>query len=321
MDFLDSQEFLSNSYQSSMVHSSSYQSSIGHSSSTASTYVINNIEDEISENTNAERPLLQNRDIFGYDTFEKSYFKQPSLEHQMPSFGHVHYSQRAPWLRAAILGLNDGLISTSSTMLGVGGGSDENNPNAMFIAGIAALVAGSLAMACGEYVSVSSQKDAEKADLEKEREEHMKGPLHRQKELEELRDIYIKKGLTPELATEVAHQLTTDNIDEVVKIHARDELGIDVDDLANPLQASVVSAFTFFSGGIVPFLSCAFINNFEIRVTVLFIVTLTLLCAFGAIGARLGGAPVFKASLRVLIGGIIAMGGSFSVGKLFNVTV
>ncbi|OUM65313.1 hypothetical protein PIROE2DRAFT_7692, partial [Piromyces sp. E2] len=200
--------------------------------------------------------------------------------------------QRAPWLRAAILGLNDGLVSTSSTMLGVGGGSKEDNAtDAMFIAGIAALVAGSLAMACGEYVSVSSQKDAEKADLDKEREEHLKGPL---KELEELRNIYIEKGLTPELATEVAQQLTTDNIEEVVKIHARDELGINVNSLANPLQAAIVSAFTFFSGGIIPFLSCSFIDDLTTKVVVLIVVSSLLLFLFGTIGAVLGGAPILK---------------------------
>jgi VIT1/CCC1 family predicted Fe2+/Mn2+ transporter len=263
--------------------------------------------------------LIDSNNGNDYDTINKSYFEQPSLENYMPSFGHVHYSQRAPWLRAAILGLNDGLVSTSSTMLGVGGGS--NNNGAMFIAGVAALVAGSLAMACGEYVSVSSQKDAEEADLAKEREEHLKGPLHRQKEFEELRDIYIKKGLTPKLATEVAQQLTTDDIEEVVKIHARDELGIDVNALANPLQAGIVSAFTFFSGGIVPFLSCSFIDDFNLRVSVLFVVSLSLLVLFGAIGAILGGAPIFKASLRVLIGGVIAMAGSFGIGKLFNVDI
>jgi len=286
------------------------------SSDSNETYVISNVDEEFFENSN----LVDDCNAtYGYGSINESYFVQPSLDNYLPKFGHEHYSQRAPWLRAAILGLNDGLVSTSSTMLGVGGGSNDNR--AMFIAGIAALVAGSLAMACGEYVSVSSQKDAEEADLAKEREEHLKGPLHRQKEFEELRDIYIAKGLTPKLATEVAEQLTTDNIEEVIRIHARDELGIDVNSLANPLQAAVVSAFTFFSGGIVPFLSCSYINDFELRVVVLFIVSLALLFLFGAIGAILGGAPIFKASMRVLIGGIIAMAGSFSIGKLFNVEV
>jgi VIT1/CCC1 family predicted Fe2+/Mn2+ transporter len=262
--------------------------------------------------------LLDNNTSNDYDAINEAYFEQPSVGSFMPSFGHVHYSQRAPWLRAAILGLNDGLVSTSSTMLGVGGGSSNNG--AMFLAGVAALVAGSLSMACGEYVSVSSQKDAEEADLEKEREEHLKGPLHRQRELEELRDIYIEKGLSAKLATEVAQQLTTDDIEEVVRIHARDELGININSLANPLQASIVSAFTFFSGGIVPFISCSFIDDFNLRVLVLFVVSLLLLL-FGAIGAILGGAPVFKASMRVLIGGIVAMAGSFGIGKLFNVDI
>jgi len=120
------------------------------------------------------------------------------------------------------------------------------------------------------------------------------------------------------LATEVAQQLTTDNIDDVVKIHARDELGINVNSLANPLQAAVVSAFTFFSGGIVPFLSCSFIDDFNTKVVVLVAVSCVLLFLFGTIGAVLGGAPIFKASMRVLIGGIIAMVGSFSIGKLFD---
>jgi len=286
------------------------------SNKNSDSYVINNINDAITEASSSNRVLSNNN--LNYNTFDSNNsIEQISLlESYLPNFGHVHYSQRAPWLRAAILGLNDGLVSTSSTMLGVGGGSSESR--AMFIAGVAALVAGSLAMACGEYVSVSSQKDAEKADLDKEREEHLKGPLHRQKELEELRNIYIEKGLTPELATEVAQQLTTDNIDDVVKIHARDELGINVNSLANPLQAAVVSAFTFFSGGIVPFLSCSFIDDFNTKVIVLVLVSCMLLFLFGTIGAVLGGAPIFKASMRVLIGGIIAMAGSFSIGKLFD---
>jgi VIT1/CCC1 family predicted Fe2+/Mn2+ transporter len=210
--------------------------------------------DEYSPTTSKKLEKINDNDYETFDNSNSNLEQQPLLDSYigLPSFGHVHYSQRAPWLRAAVLGLNDGLVSTSSTMLGVGGGSSESS--AMFIAGVAALVAGSLSMACGEYVSVSSQKDAEQADLDKEREEHLKGPLHRQKELEELRNIYIEKGLTPELATEVAQQLTTDNIEEVVKIHARDELGININSLANPLQAAVVSAFTFFSGGIIPFL-------------------------------------------------------------------
>jgi VIT1/CCC1 family predicted Fe2+/Mn2+ transporter len=216
-------------------------------------YVIDNV-DEYSPTTSKKLEKINDNDYETFDNSNSNLEQQPLLDSYigLPSFGHVHYSQRAPWLRAAVLGLNDGLVSTSSTMLGVGGGSSESS--AMFIAGVAALVAGSLSMACGEYVSVSSQKDAEQADLDKEREEHLKGPLHRQKELEELRNIYIEKGLTPELATEVAQQLTTDNIEEVVKIHARDELGININSLANPLQAAVVSAFTFFSGGIIPFL-------------------------------------------------------------------
>lgn len=279
------------------------------------------IDDDIESVTSSHKLLSDDEEEYvpSHQILNTSYFRQTTLDNMMPSFGHEHFSQRAPWLRAAILGLNDGLVSTSSTMLGVGGGSDESN--AMFLAGVAALVAGSLAMACGEFVSVSSQKDAEKADLEKEREEHLKGPLHRQKEFEELRDIYIEKGLTPQLATEVAQQLTTDNIDDVVKIHARDELGININELANPIQASIVSAFTFFSGGILPFLSCSFIDDYLTRLFVLFSVSVCLLMTFGAIGAHLGGAPIIKASLRVLIGGIIAMLGSFSVGKMFNVSV
>ncbi|ORX59885.1 DUF125-domain-containing protein [Piromyces finnis] len=287
------------------------------SRNTGKNQAISNIDENIGSASTSTK--LLDKSNLNYDTFESNASleqQQSLLDNFMPSFGHVHYSQRAPWLRAAILGLNDGLVSTSSTMLGVGGGSNESK--AMFIAGVAALVAGSLAMACGEFVSVSSQKDAEKADLDKEREEHLKGPLHRQRELEELRNIYIEKGLTPELATEVAQQLTTDNIDEVVKIHARDELGINVNSLANPLQAAVVSAFTFFSGGIIPFLSCSFIDDFKIKVTILVIVSSMLLFLFGTIGAVLGGAPIFKASMRVLIGGVIAMAGSFIIGSLFN---
>eukprot|EP00775_Hariotina_reticulata_P000676 gene676-974_t len=150
---------------------------------------------------------------------------------------HEHFSSRTGWLRAFVLGANDGLISVAALMLGVGAGSDQLHT--MQLSGIAALVAGACSMACGEYISVASQKDAEEADIEKERLEQLKGPDARERELDELTQIYVNRGLNEVLARQVAMELSAH---DVVKAHARDELGIDVDDLANPLQASLASA-------------------------------------------------------------------------------
>ncbi|KAJ7539451.1 hypothetical protein O6H91_11G093600 [Diphasiastrum complanatum] len=216
--------------------------------------------------------------------------------------GHFHYSQRSSWLRAMILGANDGLVSVASLMIGVG--AVKYNMKEIILSGLAGLVAGACSMAIGEYISVFSQRDTELADLEKEKQEHQDGPDAPARELEELTQIYVRRGLSYYLAKQVAVELSRG---DVIKAHARDELGIDVDTLANPLQAAAASAFSFTFGATVPLLSGAFIVKFKIRLALLVVTSSLTLAAFGAIGARLGGASMLKAALRVLLGGWIAM--------------
>lgn len=228
---------------------------------------------------------------------------------------HVHYSHRAPWLRAFVLGANDGLVSVASLMLGVGAGSTELRT--MQLSGVAGLVAGALSMACGEYISVSSQKDAEEADIEKERQEQLKGPEARRRELAELTGIYVARGLTEDLARQVAEQLTAT---DVLRAHARDELGIDLDELANPLQASLTSALAFSLGAGMPLAAGSFIADAQTRIMAVAAATTVALLAFGALGASLGGARVVKGALRVLVGGWLAMAVTFGIGYAFNVS-
>lgn len=227
---------------------------------------------------------------------------------------HVHYSHRAPWLRAFVLGANDGLVSVASLMLGVGAASTDLRT--MQLSGVAGLVAGALSMACGEYISVASQKDAEEADIEKERAEQRKGPEAQQRELEELTQIYIDRGLSPGLARQVAEELTAK---DVVRAHARDELGIDLDELANPIQASLTSALAFSLGAGLPLASAAFIADAMLRVYIVIAATTVSLLLFGGLGAWLGGAKLWKGALRVLVGGWLAMAITYAIGLAFNV--
>ncbi|KAJ3337025.1 hypothetical protein HDU93_001744 [Gonapodya sp. JEL0774] len=230
-----------------------------------------------------------------------------------------HYSHRAPWLRAAVLGANDGLVSVAALMLGVAAGGAERH--IIFLSGLSSLVAGALSMAVGEYVSVWSQRDAEEADLVRERKEFMRTPAPHFGELDELTQIYISRGLPVDLARRVAeHFHRTYGVEDLVKVHARDELGIDTDDLSNPWQATVMSMFSFAAGGILPLLGGGFIENISAMIGVLVAISMIGLMAFGAIGARLGGAPMWKASIRVLLGGCVALGVTFGIGKAFGVT-
>ncbi|KAF8063870.1 vacuolar iron transporter 4 [Scenedesmus sp. PABB004] len=229
---------------------------------------------------------------------------------------HVHYSHRAPWLRAFVLGANDGLVSTASLMLGVGAGAGEGAGalRAMQLAGVAGLVAGALSMAAGEYISVASQKDAEEADIEKERQEQLKGAAAQAREFEELVQIYVQRGLSEPLARQVAAELTAH---DVIRAHARDELKIDLDELANPLQASVTSALAFSIGAGLPLLAGAFVQPWRWRIAAVCVVSALALLAFGALGAALGGAGVGRGAARVLTGGALAMGVTYGIGAAF----
>lgn len=230
---------------------------------------------------------------------------------------HQHYSHRAPWLRAFVLGANDGLVSVASLMLGVGAAS-AGGPEAlqaMRVSGVAGLVAGALSMAVGEYISVSSQRDAEEADVDKERQEQAKGPEARRRELEELAGIYMARGVSESLARLVARELTDK---DVIRAHARDELGIDLDALANPLQASAASAGAFSVGAGVPLLAGCWVQDRGARIGAVAAVTTVMLVLIGGVGASLGGAKVWRGGLRVLVGGWLAMGATFAIGTAFG---
>lgn len=223
-----------------------------------------------------------------------------------------HRSAHIGWLRAAVLGANDGLISTASLVIGVA--SSGSGRAAILIAGVAGVVAGAMSMAAGEYVSVSSQADVEGADLARER-----GELATQPELElaELTGIYIQRGLSPDVAKQVAEQLTAK---DALGAHARDELGLSEITAARPLQAALASAGSFAVGAALPVLIVAFAPSASLTQLVI-VSTLVLLGLLGGLAAKVGGAAVGRGALRVAFWGAIAMAASAMVGKLFGTTV
>lgn len=221
-----------------------------------------------------------------------------------------HYVNRSNWLRASVLGANDGILSTASIAVGVA--SAQSNTQAILLAAMAGLVAGAFSMAAGEYVSVSSQEDIEKADLEREKRELESIP---EIELNELSKIYIERGLTPELAKEVAIQLTQH---DALGAHARDELGINEITSANPLQAALASALSFIVGGILPVI-VVWVSPLESLVGVVYVTTLLFLILLGYISARLGGSSQLKSIVRIAIWGTLAMAATALVGYIFGV--
>ncbi|MFZ5748809.1 MAG: VIT1/CCC1 transporter family protein [Pseudomonadota bacterium] len=220
-----------------------------------------------------------------------------------------HLVQRIGWLRAAVLGANDGIVSTASLIVGVAAASPDRH--AVLVAGVAALMAGALSMAAGEYVSVSSQADTENADLDRERRELKDDPAF---ELDELAGIYEQRGLDPQLAREVATELMAK---DALHAHARDELGINDTTTARPVQAAITSALTFTIGAAAPLIAAllAPANAVVLTVSVASILYLALL---GAIGARTGGAPVVRAVARVVFWGALAMAVTAGIGALFG---
>jgi VIT1/CCC1 family predicted Fe2+/Mn2+ transporter len=215
-------------------------------------------------------------------------------------------------LRAAVLGANDGILSTASLVLGVAASGASRG--AIVTAGVAGLIAGAGSMAAGEYVSVSSQRDTEDADLRLERHELATDP---EGELRELTAIYESRGLAPALAAEVASDLTAH---DVLKAHARDELGLSEERRARPLQAAGASALSFATGAFLPLLAIG-VFGASIRVLACTVVTLLALIGLGALGARLGGAPVPRAVLRVVFWGATAMALTAGVGALVGQAV
>jgi VIT1/CCC1 family predicted Fe2+/Mn2+ transporter len=223
-----------------------------------------------------------------------------------------HRSERIGWLRAAVLGANDGIVSTASLVVGVAA-ADVARQNVL-IAGIAGVVAGALSMAAGEYVSVSSQADTEQADLARERHELATQP---QAEEDELAGIYVRRGLEPALARTVARQLMARG---ALAAHAREELGLSEELAARPLQAALTSAATFAVGAGVPVLTIV-LAPASALVAVVATVSLFCLVALGALAARVGGAPVLIGAARVTIWGMLAMLATALVGRLFGAAV
>jgi VIT1/CCC1 family predicted Fe2+/Mn2+ transporter len=223
-----------------------------------------------------------------------------------------HLGHRVGWLRAMVLGANDGIISTSALLLGVAAADADRT--AILTAGTAGLVAGAVSMGLGEYVSVSSQRDSERSDIAKETWELEHQADH---ELEELTAIYRSKGLDEGLAREVAVQLTEH---DALGAHLRDELGIDGDELAKPFQAAWSSTIAFSLGAAVPLIATA-LAGASTRIATIVVVTLVALVGLGYLGARLGGAAPGRPIARIVVGGAIAMAVTMAVGQLFGAAV
>ena len=224
--------------------------------------------------------------------------------------GEQHRSGRAGWLRAAVLGSDDAIVSISSLMIGVAASSASKE--AILVAGVAGLVAGAMSMAVGEYVSVSSQRDAEQADVARETRELASRP---RAELNELALIYVKRGLEKELAMKVAEQLSAR---DRLGAHLRDELGIDRKSLARPMQAAWISAASFASFAVLPIVALL-VAPAASRIPAIASLSLASLAALGAFGGRLGGAPLGRAALRVTMGGAVAMAATAAIGRIFGV--
>ena len=220
-----------------------------------------------------------------------------------------HRGGRGGWLRAAVLGADDGIVSTASLMLGVAAASTTGS--AVLIAGVAGLAAGAMSMAAGEYVSVSSQRDAERADVALEKEELASKPGD---ELSELTEIYRKRGLDAELARRVAEQLSAG---DRLEAHKRDELGLDDASRARPLQAAFVSAASFASAGLLP-IAALLLAPATLHVVAIVVAAMVALAVLGALGGRLGGAPLFRATTRAVLGGGFAMAVTAAIGHLFG---
>ncbi len=221
---------------------------------------------------------------------------------------HLHRSHRVGWLRAAVMGANDGIVSTASLLIGVAAASVSHHH--IIIAGIAGLVAGAMSMAAGEYVSVCSQLDTEKADIELEKH-HLKH--HQEFELKELTDIYVERGLSPELASQVAEELMRH---DALGAHLRDELGIHERTSAKPITAAVTSALSFTLGACLPLL-VSYFSSVDVIIYSVSISCLLSLLLLGAIAAKAGGASPLRGAVRVVFWGALAMLLTAIIGKLF----
>jgi VIT1/CCC1 family predicted Fe2+/Mn2+ transporter len=226
--------------------------------------------------------------------------------------GGTHVINRIGWLRAAVLGANDGIVSTASIMVGVA--AADLDAATVLLTGVAALVAGAISMAAGEYVSVSSQADVEQAERQRESREQAADP---EAELQELAEIYRARGVDPDLALKVAEQLMRR---DPVGTHMRDELGIADTMVARPVQAAVASAASFCAGAIIPVLLVLVVPQ-QYLAPAIISATLVLLAILGAVGARAGGANIVRGATRVLFWGALGMGATAAIGRLFGARV
>lgn len=220
-------------------------------------------------------------------------------------------SRKLNWLRAAVLGANDGIVSTAALIFGVAGAAYSKGY--ILTAGIAGLVAGAISMGLGEYISVSAQRDSEKAFIEKEKKELEANP---EAEIEELAGIYQHKGISPETARKVAEELTAH---DVLRAHLDAELGIDPDNLTNPWHAAAASALAFTCGSVIP-IFMVFIASDKSRIPVTFGAVVIALVFTGTISAHVGGANKSRATMRVVVGGILAMVVTYFIGRIFGVS-
>jgi VIT1/CCC1 family predicted Fe2+/Mn2+ transporter len=234
------------------------------------------------------------------------------MNNTLDSYLDPHYIQRSNWLRAAVLGANDGILSTASIAIGVAAASELREP--IILATVAGLVAGALSMAAGEYVSVSSQTDVEKADIEREKKELKEMPEY---ELERLTEIYEQRGLKRETALIVAKELTEH---DALGAHVRDELGINEISQARPIQAAFASGAAFTVGGVLPLIVSLF-SPLETMEYLLYGFAIAFLILLGAIAAKAGGSSILKAIVRITFWGTMAMGLTALVGYLFGVSV
>ena len=220
-----------------------------------------------------------------------------------------HYINRSNWLRAAVLGANDGILSTASIAIGIAAATSSRE--SIVIGAVAGIAAGAFAMAAGEYVSVSSQSDIEKADLAREKEELINHP---EDELQELAEIYVERGLNESLALQVAKELTAK---DALEAHARDELGISDLTAANPLQASLASSIAFIVGGFLPVLVAVW-GSLQNMIVLQYVSSTLFLGVLGALSAYTGGAPIRRAVIRIMFWGTLAMGATALIGYLFG---
>lgn len=223
-----------------------------------------------------------------------------------------HYVERGGWLRAAVLGGNDGIISVASLVIGVAAATPD--PSVIIISGVAGLVAGAMSMAAGEYISVSAQRDSEQADIARERQALEEMP---KEEFEELAAIYRERGLSDETARTVARELMEK---DALSAHLRDELGFSDELAAKPLQAAIASGVTFTVGAAPPVLAAVLAPQ-EWTIWAIAVVSIIELALLGAAGAKLGGAPILRATIRVVGWGILAMAATAAIGSLFGIAV